>query len=98
MEKPETISQKTIVPENPEKFGLAARYQVGLLTNGMPVLLIARKTRIIMKDGLRIMELLKTITKKTGKQPSFAHTGPICSKTLAFLRENDITVYKLTKD
>ena len=50
------------------------------------------KSRIIMKDGYKILETVKQIKNKTSSSVSLATTAPVCSKTIRFLNENDIKI------
>ena len=50
------------------------------------------KSRIIMKDGYKIVEAVKQIKNKTNSSVSLATTAPVCSKTTRFLNENDIKI------
>ena len=50
------------------------------------------KSRIIMKDGYKILETVKQIKNKTNSSVSLATTAPVCSKTTRFLNENDIKI------
>ena len=50
------------------------------------------KSRIIMKDGYKIVEVVKQIKNKTTSNVSLATTAPVCSKTTRFLNENDIKI------
>ena len=50
------------------------------------------KSRIIMKDGHKIVEVVKQIKNKTTNNVSLATTAPVCSKTTRFLNENDIKI------
>ena len=50
------------------------------------------KSRIIMKDGHKIVNTVKQIKNKTNSSVSLATTAPVCSKTTRFLNENDIKI------
>ena len=55
-----------------------------------------RKSRIIMKDGVRILEIVKKIRGfETGKNVSVLSSAPVCSKTKKFLTKNNITIKSL---
>ena len=57
---------------------------------------IDRKSRIIMKDGHRILEIVKKIRGfETGKNVSVLSGAPVCSKTQKFLTKNNITIKSL---
>ena len=59
-------------------------------------IVIDRKSRIIMKDGYRILEIAKKIRDfETGKNVSVLLSAPVCSKTRKFLTENNITIKSL---
>ena len=48
------------------------------------------KSRIIMKDGKKILEAANKIKTEIKTTVFFATTAPICSKTKAYLKENKI--------
>ena len=55
-----------------------------------------RKSRIIMKDGYRILKIVKKIRGfEVGKNVNVLSGAPVCSKTQKFLNENNITVKSL---
>jgi len=59
-------------------------------------IVIDRKSRIIMKDGHRILEIVKKIRdSETGKNVSVLSGAPVCSKTQKFLIENNIAIKSL---
>ena len=59
-------------------------------------IVIDRKSRIIMKDGHRILEIVKRIRDfETGKNIRVLSGAPVCSKTRKFLTENNITIKSL---
>ena len=59
-------------------------------------IVIDRKSRIIMKDGYRIFEIVKKIRDfETGKNVSVLSSAPVCSKTRKFLTENNIIIKSL---
>ena len=59
-------------------------------------IVIDRKSRIIMKDGHRILEIVKKIRdSETGKNVSVLSGAPVCSKTQKFLTENNISIKSL---
>ena len=53
------------------------------------------KSRIIMKDGLKLFDLAKKIKTVKNATVSLATTAPVCSKTKKYLEENEI---KITSD
>jgi len=57
---------------------------------------IDRKSRIVMKDGLRILEIVNNIKKKKSNQKvNLLTSAPICSKTITFLTSNNIFIKTL---
>ena len=60
------------------------------------LIIIDRKSRIIMKDGIRVLEMVKKINKIDPKKNISVRTSaPICSKTKKLLLENNITTKPL---
>ena len=80
---------------NPKLYGLHSR--IVLRKNKKNIyLVIDRKSRIIMKDGHRILEIAKKIRDfEAGKNVSVLSSAPVCSKTQKFLTENKITIKSL---
>jgi len=59
-------------------------------------IVIDRKSRIIMKDGHRILEIAKKIRDfEIGKNVNVLSSVPVCSKTRKFLIKNNITIKSL---
>ena len=55
-----------------------------------------RKSRIIMNDGYRILEIVKKIRSfESEKNVSVLSDAPVCSKTQKFLTENKIAIKSL---
>ena len=50
------------------------------------------KSRIIMKDGLRLLALSKKIKTVKNATISLATTAPVCSKTKKYLEKNEIMI------
>ena len=48
------------------------------------------KSRIIMKDGLKLLAVAKNIKSVNSKTVILATTAPVCSKTKKYLEENGI--------
>jgi len=58
-------------------------------------LVINRKSRIIMKDALIILKKIEKIKEKVRDASIVLETtAPICSKSIKFLKENNIEVLK----
>jgi len=55
------------------------------------VLVINRKSRIILSDGDKILQKAARIIEKVpGATVSLRTTAPVCSKTTALLKENNV--------
>ena len=78
---------------DPKEFGLPARTMIEELGKDRLVLVIDRKSRLIMTDGKKILaKATKIRESRPGCQLSLRTTAPICSKTVKFLNEQDIQV------
>lgn len=79
---------------DPKKYELSTRVKLQYLEKDHIKIIIHRKSRIIMKDGLRILEIVKKITAVESRiKISLDINGPICSKTIKLLSDNGIPVY-----
>ena len=87
------MSKEIILKEiNPKSVGAPARSVVGEDSNNHFYIIKNIKSRIIMKDGHKIIETAKRIQNNTNSRVSLATTAPVCSKTTKFLNENDIKI------
>ncbi len=78
---------------DPKTFGLHRTTQIEKTGRDHYTLIINRKSRIIMQDGLKILSKAEKIKKKVGDAIiEVRATAPVCSKTSAFLEEHDISV------
>ena len=78
---------------DPAKYGLPSRTHLQSMNENHLALVINRKSRIIMSDGRKIMakiEKIKSIQKNI--KVSVKTNAPVCSKTLAYLKENQVDV------
>ena len=76
-----------------ESFNLSKRIQLVELENNTIGIIKKRKSRIIMKDGAKILEIARKIwTIDPSLKIALIISGPICSKTRKFLGENNITI------
>jgi GGDEF domain-containing protein len=58
-------------------------------------LIIKRKSRIIMKDALTILKKVEKIKEKVqGALVILETSAPVCSKSIKFLKENNVEVLK----
>lgn len=79
--------------EDPKQFGLTASTRLYRNDRGDVVILIDRKSRIVMKDGERILEKANRIQSFQGNaRVKVETTAPVCSKTRAFLAKHDIAI------
>ena len=87
------MSKEIILKEiNSKSVGAPTRSVIGQDNNNHLYIIKNIKTRIIMKDGYKIVDAVKQIKNKTNSSVSLATTAPICSKTTRFLNENDIKI------
>ena len=81
---------------DPTQYNLSSRVDLRQGRSGDLLIIIDRKSRIIMKDGVRILEMVKKINKIDPKKNISVRTSaPICSKTKKLLIENSIGVKPL---
>ena len=78
-------------PIDPKTFNLNSRVVVEKRKNALG-LVVNRKSRIIMKDGTRLLEQANQIKKISKKTVLVFTTAPVCSKTKNFLRENNVEI------
>jgi hypothetical protein len=78
---------------NPKKYNLHSRVLIKEPQPKHIVIVVNRKSRIIMKDGERINQQKETINKiKPNTKISLETTAPICSKTKNYLLSKDIKI------
>ena len=81
---------------DPKRYNLSSRTNILQGNQKELYIVIDRKSRIIMKDGYRILNTAKTILETGG--PCLIHvltSAPVCSKTQLFLLENNIQIKAL---
>ena len=86
------IRLKTI---NPITVGAPKRSNVAMDNDNNIYIVKNIKSRIIMKDGLKLFALARKIKTVKNATVSLATTAPVCSKTKKYLEENEI---KITSD
>ena len=87
------MSKKIILKKiDPKTVGAPSRSVIGEDSSNHIYIIKNIKSRIIMKDGYKIVETVKQIKNKTNSSVSLATTAPVCSKTTNFLNENDIKI------
>ncbi|MDC3237390.1 hypothetical protein OAT93_01515 [bacterium] len=83
---------------DPKIYGLPARTVLIKNNSNEFILLINRKSRIIMKDALGVLKKTEKIKEKVpGAKISLETNAPVCSKSIKFLQENDINVVMVTQ-
>mgnify|MGYP006413464917 CR=1 FL=1 len=93
----QTIVEKKIV--DPKHYGLPPRTVLIKMGQKEFIIVIKRKSRIIMKDALMILKKAEIIkTKISGASVELEITAPICSKSIKFLKENGIKILKEIQD
>ena len=84
---------------DPKRYGLPSRTL--LMKRGADefILVIRRKSRIIMKDARAIIEKAEKIQAKASNASLSVETNaPVCSKSTQFLQDNGIVVKKLSEN
>ncbi len=80
---------------HPPEIKTTERKNIGLSYDGTAIILLNRKSRIIMKDFPQIMSLSNKLKKLGYKKIALASTAPVCSKTARRLNEENIAVKQL---
>ena len=78
----------------PHLYGLSARTNLVQIDNSIGIV-IDRKSRIIMKDGHRIVKQAHAIQIKKNKPVILITSAPVCSKTKQYLSANNILINSL---
>ena len=80
---------------DPTSLGLPSRTIVEEIDTKTLAIVIKRKSRIIMADGIKILAKVAQIeSARPGVTVVLKTTTPICSKTLRFFDENNLKVIK----
>jgi len=75
--------------------GLSARTRIEQIDNETLAILVERKSRIIMADGIKILAKADKIRHaRPHLHVVLKTTAPICSKTLQFFEKNGLGVIK----
>ena len=77
---------------DPKKYGLNTRTVLIENERKEIIIVINRKSRIIMKDGRKILEKVRKIQQQENKIISVKTNAPLCSKTKQHLQENGIEI------
>ena len=78
---------------NPKKYGLSYQTSIFKKERGDVVIMKNRKSRIIMKDGYKILETARKIrTIEKSVKITLQTNAPMCSKTKRYLEKNVIAI------
>lgn len=76
---------------DPKIFNLSSRVVIKEQKRSL-ALVVNRKSRIIMKDGRRLLDQIRQIKKFSTKPVLIFTTAPVCSKTKGFLNNNGVEI------
>lgn len=76
---------------DPKTFNLNNRVVIEEEKNTL-TLVVNRKSRIIMKDGRRLLDQIRQIKKVSKKAVLIFTTASVCSKTKIFLNSNGVEI------
>jgi len=80
-------------PVDPKVFGLHPSTRIEQTGDAQFIIRIERKSRIIMKDGEKILDkVLKIQASIPDALVTVSATAPICSKTKRFLEEHHVRI------
>ncbi len=78
---------------DPKDYNLPSRLKIELNNKRELFFIINRKSRIIMKDGIKILKYVEEIRKKDFNiKINLKTNAPVCSKTKTFLVERGVKV------
>ena len=81
---------------NPKRYNLSSRTILRQIGKNNICIIIDRKSRIIMKDGQRIMKQAQAIHRiNSNTIITVLTSAPVCSKTRLFLLEKNIYIKEL---
>ena len=76
---------------DPKKYNLSSRVSLQENSSNELCIVINRRSRIIMKDGYRILEIAEKIKQGENKRKvKVLSSAPVCSKTRAFLNKKGL--------
>mgnify|MGYP001163886429 FL=1 len=76
---------------SPKDYGLNAKVRL-IQSEDHIGIVIDRKSRIIMKDGIKILDQAEKIRKTTNNVIRLYTSAPVCSKTKVYLNKNNILI------
>ena len=78
---------------DPIKYGFSSRIKLFQNTKKEIFLIIDRKSRVIMKDGIRIFNIAEKVKEKEQFTNFYLKTSaPICNKTKLYLNGKNINI------
>jgi|TARA_B100000959_G_C14440789_1_gene402583 hypothetical protein len=79
---------------DPKRYNLTPRTKLVRVDNAIGII-IDRKSRIIMKDGGKILDQANTIQKTENSPIVLLTSAPVCGKTKNYLLDNNISIKNL---
>ena len=81
---------------DPKAFNLSNRINIQENEKNEVFFIINRKSRIIMKDGIRIYNQIQKVKEKRRNARFFIKTSaPVCGKTKTYLNQRNIEVFNI---
>ncbi len=80
---------------NPQKFGLNSRTKIEQISPEHLAIVVRRSSRIIMKDGVALLDKFEKIFSQNSVKLSLKTTAPVCSKTHHLLTEHGIGIIEI---
>ena len=81
---------------DPKAFNLSSRINIQENDKNEVFFIIKRKSRIIMKDGIRIFNQIQKVKEKRRNARFFLKTSaPVCSKTKIYLNQRNIEIFNI---
>ena len=81
---------------DPKKYNLSSRVSLQENSSNELCIVMNRKSRIIMKDGYRILEIAEKIKQVENKRKvKVLSSAPVCSKTRDFLNKRGLSLEAL---
>lgn len=81
---------------DPKAFNLSSRINIQENDKNEVFFIIKRKSRIIMKDGIRIFNQIQKVKEKRRNARFFLKTSaPVCGKTKIYLNQRKIEIFNI---
>ena len=81
---------------DPRVFNLSNRLNIQENDKKDVFFIVDRKSRIIMKDGIRIFNQIQKVKEKRRNARFFLKTSaPVCSKTKKYLNQRNIEIFNI---